>query len=474
MSPRLSVERAIGTSMPVALVALLGGLVLDGPAASVPTAGAIPAFSRTYRTGCTTCHSAPPKLNALGEAFRLNGYRFPENDQLLREAESTLPLGTEAWKERWPRAIWPAELPAVPPISLRLINDVQVTADDAEPFDWTYRFPAEVHLLSGGSLGEGVGFYAEIHWIPDEGVDLAQAKVPFQDPLPFLPARALNVRVGKQALYLLSTGDPRTDRAGRERFLWSEFDPADLVLLDDEGVALRSTNDLELRDAQPAIELDGLFAGRLLWAVGVAQGSAELGPDPDEFKDVYWKIRWKWGGLGLDGRYDGAEEETPAPAVGGQLLDRGLVLEHFGYRGASRVAGGLRDERRGWGVAVRWQVGRADLGAGWVRGEDGNPWGLDPALGATHESGFVRGEYLLYPWLLASLKAETLDTSLDRGESFALEPHDRTRILPGVVALVRQNVRAVLEGELYTRHEEAESMGRSLPHNLWIRLDVAF
>ena len=46
--------------------------------------GDIPAFARKYRTGCTTCHTAAPKLNVLGEAFRLNGYRFPENDALLR------------------------------------------------------------------------------------------------------------------------------------------------------------------------------------------------------------------------------------------------------------------------------------------------------------------------------------------------------------------------------------------------------
>lgn len=474
MRPRRPIERAIGLSLPVALTALLAGTILDGPSPSVPPAGAIPAFSRTYRTGCTTCHTAPPKLNALGEAFRLNGYRFPVNDRLLREEEAVVPLGAEAWKEVWPRAIWPSELPAVPPISLRLINDLQVTADDAEPFDWTYRFPAEVHLLGGGSLDESIGFYAEIHWIPGEGVDLAQAKVPFLDPLPFLPARALNVRVGKQALYLLGTGDARTDRAGRERFLWSEFDPADLALVGDGAPVPRSTSRLELRDAQPAIEFDGLIGGRLLWAVGVAQGSAELGADPDEFKDVYWKVRWKPDGLGLDGRYEGEEKPAPPPAFAGQLLDPGVVLEYFGYRGAARVAGGRRDERRTWGVALRWQVGRGDLGAGWVSGDDSNPWGLDPSLGVTHESAFARAEYLLYPWLLASLKAETLDASLDRGSESALEPFDRTRVLPGLVVLLRQNVRAVLEAELYTRHEAAETAGRSLPHNLWIRLDVAF
>lgn len=452
----------------------LAAIALLGAGLAVDPAGAIPAFSRTYRTGCTTCHTAAPKLNALGEAFRLNGYRFPENDRLLREEEATVPLGAEAWKEAWPRSIWPAELPAVPPLSLRLINDVQVTADETQPFDWTYRFPAEVHLLGGGSLGESVGVYAEIHWIPDEGVDLAQAKVPLTDPLPFLPERALNVRVGKQALHLLSVGDPRTDRVGRLRFLWTEFDPGDLALVGPAGAGIEpSPNRLELRQAQPAVEVDGLVGGRLLWAVGVSQGSARLGADEDAFKDVYWKVRWKAGGLGLDGRYAG-DEEDPAPAEGGQLLDHGIVLEHFGYRGAFAVAGGARDERTAWGVAARWLVGRADVGVGYVRGEDDDPWGLEPSVGVRHESLFGRVELLLYPWLVASLRAEGLEASLRTESPFRLRPHDRVRVAPGLIALVRQNVRAVVEAEVYARHEEADAEGRDLPHSLWLRLDVAF
>ena len=48
---------------------------------AVPTADAIPAFSRKYRTSCATCHVAFPKLNAFGEAFRNNGYRMPGGDE---------------------------------------------------------------------------------------------------------------------------------------------------------------------------------------------------------------------------------------------------------------------------------------------------------------------------------------------------------------------------------------------------------
>ena len=39
---------------------------------------AIPAFARRYETSCQTCHVAFPRLTPFGEAFRRNGYRFPD------------------------------------------------------------------------------------------------------------------------------------------------------------------------------------------------------------------------------------------------------------------------------------------------------------------------------------------------------------------------------------------------------------
>jgi hypothetical protein len=44
-------------------------------------AAAIPAFSRQTGKSCTTCHSAFPKLNATGQNFRSNGFRFPEDGE---------------------------------------------------------------------------------------------------------------------------------------------------------------------------------------------------------------------------------------------------------------------------------------------------------------------------------------------------------------------------------------------------------
>src|SRR5712692_2307585 len=37
-------------------------------------------FSRQYNTSCTTCHTAFPKLNDVGIAFKDAGFQFPEED----------------------------------------------------------------------------------------------------------------------------------------------------------------------------------------------------------------------------------------------------------------------------------------------------------------------------------------------------------------------------------------------------------
>jgi len=117
------------TLMLAGLTALAGPVMPRGD-------GEIPAFSRKYRVGCTRCHTAAPKLNVLGEAFRLNGYRMPATEPMPR-GEDVIPLGEEPWRDLWPRGIWPGELAATVPIAaagveeLELINDENPTQSAA-------------------------------------------------------------------------------------------------------------------------------------------------------------------------------------------------------------------------------------------------------------------------------------------------------------------------------------------------------
>jgi hypothetical protein len=442
-------------------------------AAAPIAAEAFPSFSRKYRTSCATCHIAPGKLNAEGEAFRLNGYRFAVDDEELRE-DDPLPLGAEPWKDLWPDAIWPGELPGSLPLSIHLANDVRIAAQGDGRTRASYRFPQAIHLFTAATLGGGMATSLGVAWRPGVGVHINEAKVKIQDVLPFLPPRALNVWVGAQNPHLLTFGNPSLDQAARLPFLWQRLSLGDWELENPAtGEVLVSGSRFRLTGARPAIELNGVAAGRLFYGVGLAQSPPAGAAADAQATDVFVKLRYKLGGIGLDGRAPSGFEPF---AWGGQLLDTGLILEHFAYFGEWHLDDPVgTDRHRSLGFSARAVHGRWDLGIGHVRGRNSRPWGI-PGQTARHSSVFGRAEYLAFPWVFGSLKLERTAlhaTSPDPAHP-GFEPFRRARLLPGGVFLVHQNVRIIAEGELFIRDQPPSAPVGGSAHALWLRLDVAF
>lgn len=427
----------------------------------------IPAFARKYRTGCVTCHTAPPKLNVLGEAFRLNGYRLPDNPSLVRR-EPPIPLGEEPWKELWPRAIWPGELPASLPLALRVQNDLvaQRRAPGEEPVRLV--MPGDVYLLGATTFGGGISAFVEAEWERDEGVSLVQARVLFQDPLPFLPRRLFNVMAGRQNPYLLTLGDRILDQSGRRPFAWQSYRAGDVTLGARSGGGEWRTN-----DALPAVSANGLVGGRLAYSAALAQVEGEGDEEGGRPLSGYVTLRYKLGGLRLDGRYDAG---SGPPGRGyGQLQDRSVTVELFGHRGSEALEAGGRDRQRSVGGAVRLLRGPLDLGVGGVRRDDRGAWDATGRVRAS--SAFAKAEYLVFPWLIASLKGERFRVSAPAA-SGAPSGDDalpgETTLVPGAVLLVRQNMRLVVEGEWYARHATTALRGERRPHGAAMRLDWSF
>ncbi len=442
--------------------------------AAAPTPSAIPAFARMYRTTCSTCHIAAPKLNVLGEAFRLNGYRMPESQLLIRR-DDPLPLGDDAWKDEWPRSIWPGEVPGQVPLALRIQTDARLTRDEEARNDLTFRFPNEIYLLAGAPLGSLISAFLETEWSRERGIEVVQAKLGFNDLFPGLPAGAMNLWVGQQNPYLFTFVDRQIDRSARQKFMWQEFSPSDITLSSPSGDEVRSDNTFALGGTYPAIEVNGTPGGRFYYGVGISQGAGQLTTDNNGRTDLYYKVRYKFGGLDLRGAYDPGG--APVTGTGGQLLDRSLTLEHFGYFGAEPVADGKDDEHRSFGVNARALIGRADAGAGYTWSRYDSPW-ASLAFGRLDvRSVFGKFEYLVYPWLIGSLKVESFRTEFPDGLpalDLAAASGDQDRILPGAVFLIRQNVRGVVEAELYTKHSQADAADVRYPSSVWLRLDVAF
>lgn len=435
----------------------------------------IPSFSRQYRTGCSTCHTAAPKLNVLGEAFRLNGYRMPASELLIRE-DGPVPLGADEWRDEWPRAIWPGEIPGQSPLAVRVQSDVRMARTGVSAANVSFAFPSEVYLLAGAPLGGSVSTFLESAWSRDAGLQVFQAKLLFQDPIPPLPQRTLNLWVGLQNPFLLTFADRQIDRAGRHVFRWQVSGASGFELVNTGGglQTVVSENRFLLIATQPSVELNGLLGSRFYYGVGLAQGTRAT-RDNNDSKDLYYKLRYKVGGLSLRGSY--GRSQAPVLRSGGQLLDRAVIFEHFGYFGREPAEGERQDPHRTFGVSARVLNGPLDVGVGWVRRDHDAPWGSALSGSLSVQSTFGKLEYLMFPWLIGSLKAERFRARLHdvpAGWQFDGSTPVETRVLPGLIALVRQNLRLILEGELFAKYEGTASPPGPRPHSFDVRIDWAF
>ncbi len=120
---------------------------------------AVPTFARRYSTSCATCHQAYPRLNSVGESFRLMGYRFVDDENYRKQ--QPVELGDEAYKRLWPKALWPSEIPRNSPLSFIGRFMVEADLDGTRPSTFTFLLPEELELVWAGNLGEKISFYGD-------------------------------------------------------------------------------------------------------------------------------------------------------------------------------------------------------------------------------------------------------------------------------------------------------------------------
>ena len=180
------------------VIALVVGLVM---LAATVRAYAIPAFARKYKTSCTTCHTVFPKLNAFGEAFRRNGYRFPGVDSDFVK-QAVVPLGQDAYKKEFPHAVWPGTLPGDVPLALGFNGQAvfhPTTGSGGAAADNGARvnlndLVAEGHVWAGGSFDDQITFFGELTFA-DGGTEIEHVGVHFNDLLG--GSHVFNLAVGK-------------------------------------------------------------------------------------------------------------------------------------------------------------------------------------------------------------------------------------------------------------------------------------
>jgi hypothetical protein len=373
---------------------------------------AIPSFARKYKTSCTTCHYAFPKLNGFGKAFKNNGYRYPAGQDPEMTKEEPISLGADAYKKVWPNSIWPSDIAGTAPIALQAIGRLHYDNAVNNSKSAYFEIPSVFDLFYGGTFGDKISYFGEVelahaselsyqfavNYDFNPGFHLKLGSVGLEDATPdHLTLTAEDYNVG--SLQNQSSTWQLTDGAGAGTELWG------------------------------AVNGPG-GKGGFTYKVGIGNGqSDENNFDLNKKKDYYGRVTYKIGGLGEIGGTEGQASMESA-----FYLDNSLRFGGFVYSG-NAISGVANDKFSVIGGDIDWWFQRFNMTAV-VMQMKSNYVGTK----RTSLAYFVEGNYVIYPWLIARARYEYTDP--DTNDNINQVANN---ILPGFVVMLRANLKFSVE-----------------------------
>jgi hypothetical protein len=402
-------------------------------------AHAIPAFARKYGTSCQTCHTIYPKLNPFGEAFRRNGFKFPGKDEDFIKQEM-IPLGQEAYRQLFPKAVWPGVLPASVPLAFGGNGQIMfhpdtdsgaAKADNGTAFT-LHDLVAEAHIWAGGSFSEHIAYFGEVTFGLDGSVDLEHLELHFNDL--FGPKHMFNLYVGRGFVNL-------TSFAPHSSYLADTIMPG----LSVTGLFGATSESFNTMGQYNLIELNGTLKGRFIYSIGINSG-ANL--DVRTTENVYAHLGFKIGGMRLDG--EGDTQGNPEKP----WAENALTLDVWGYRSASHfqpAAGALTppgttpspldDLTYVAGTHLRGTLGSFELDTGFFYEWHDHATGDNLAVRALAQYDEI--SYVVFPWLVPAFRLEYASIAPAGGPRI-----NDLKIIPGISALVRPNLKLTLLAQI--------------------------
>ncbi len=432
---------------------------------SAPRAVAIPAFARKYHTSCATCHSNWPELNDFGMAFKMNGFKFPkDNEDFVKEPP--LMLGSRAQKEAFPHSMWPGELPILP-IAFRYSGYFTYTSPQPAAVSAASGFvpqtniftPNTFTIISASSLGPSLEF-----WIDDDistagnggGGGLGDAYLKANNFVGYylhVPQNDLNVRYGQFELDLPFSQARTINLTG-----YSIFNETANVNPSGNGpLAGTTANPFTFASPQEGIEFGGYpHKGNSWWTVAVVDGeNAQYGGAPiasRNSKDVYINL---WQRFNLE-RDPSVRKEIQAAGPTGIHDHTQLRLNAFGYFGENELNQGgtlypnapvLHEPFYRAGGAFDYKFrGKFELWGLYEHARDANKTlnaastGYLSATPVTYSGGFVEAEYWFYPWLIGMIRYDGVNSPTDQINGVS-RYDTRNTYSPGLQVYVRPNIK---------------------------------
>lgn len=215
------------------------------PALLATSAQAIPAFSRQFKTECTTCHTIFPERNEFGDAFEKNSFVWPKElpaDTQIKGATPEVRKGAEA--------LFNSGLTDQLPISF-MGQYKMLDNNDKDP-NFSLDGGTGLEIFAAGNMQNKVGFWGEYSFGGSAIGDLSVQ-------LRHLNGLPVNVKVGKFK--------PKLS-------LWKSNDRSSIKGFGQNTMKI-GKNPYSLSTRQGAVELNSVIGSRLFVAAGVTNGLEE-------------------------------------------------------------------------------------------------------------------------------------------------------------------------------------------------------
>ena len=330
-------------------------------------------------------------------------------------------LGAEGYKKLWPKAVWPGEIPGMPPLAVLYTSTIDY--DHAAKNVSFAGMGGELEILGAGTLDEHFSFWGSVVFARDAGEIVTEMERVNMLVRP-LSSPALQFKIGsfEPGIMLISS----------HRSILSQ-EP--LVLTEPVG-----DNPWAADGFQQGFEAYGMLQHRLLYNAGVVEGSGSIG---DNSKDIYGRLAYKIGGLAFDG-FTKSEADAAMPANPKPWSEKSLAFSGFVYKGKGILEGGDPTDPNthdpfkvvGGDVALNY----LDLMArgGYTDRKDDRLFFDDPTnTDVKTKNGFAELSWVAYPWLIPAGRWESLEVDSEKSEklSFTLN------------CLARANVKSFLAAD---------------------------
>jgi hypothetical protein len=354
-------------------------------AAVVSPAHAIPAFTRLYKTECSTCHTVYPELNEFGQAFYKNSFVYPG-----KKGEKAKEGGDQAQSGK-NEALWLSALPEIVPISLTGTLNAAYDDSAADKFDLSAR---AIVLEAGGAFRDNVGFFLSYN-LYSEG--------PYNPLASVIPGKNANVPSNNSPdlneLFLQwrhALGTPVNLKIGRLKPKLSLWKGTDKVTVDGFApvnyLAIASSSAPKKSpffvDApEDAIEANAVIANRLFVAGGVVNRKGQ------NTKEGYAHASYRIGGTDFNGNEP--EVDLESDSIWDYLS---VTVGAFGYFGRNSDSSDFTfsTERNNFyrtGVEADVLYKRFRVRLSGVKGRDTNP-DFGSHVTAMSKVGAAEAEYL--------------------------------------------------------------------------------